>query len=140
MARTALSIFLASSPMRIRQAPDLTPSRMMVAASAALTGALSRKPAFASASMWRSSSADVPSASTPARISSACVSRGISSSTWASLISSGAGKPRARRLLATMSVPTCPGSTRAIRTCGTLARSSTMSASVKPFTANLAVL
>ena len=59
---------------------------------------------------------------------------------WASLICSGAGKPRARKLFTTMSVPTCPGMTRTARTCGALARRSTMSPSVKPRTANLAVL
>jgi hypothetical protein len=46
LARTAASIILASWPTRIRQAPDRTPSRMMVAASAALSGALSRKSFF----------------------------------------------------------------------------------------------
>ena len=39
-----------------------------------------------------------------------------------------------------MSVPTCPGSTTATVTWGALVRRSSMSASVKPFTANLAVL
>ena len=140
MARTAASIILASSPTRIRQAPDRTPSRMMVAASAALTGALSRKSAFARTSIWRRSSDDAPSATRPAPISAACATRGITSSTWASLICSGAGRPRARKLFATMSVPTCPGITTATRTSGALARRSSMSASVKPFTANLAVL
>ena len=43
-------------------------------------------------------------------------------------------------LFATMSVPTCPGITTATRTCGALLRRSSISASVKPFTANLAVL
>ena len=39
-----------------------------------------------------------------------------------------------------MSVPTWPGSTTATRTWGALERRSSMSASEKPFTANLAVL
>ena len=43
-------------------------------------------------------------------------------------------------LFATMSVPTCPGITTATRTCGALVRRSSISASVKPFTANLAVV
>ena len=46
--------------------------------------------------------------------------------------------PWARMLFATMSVPTCPGITTATRTWGALVRRSSMSASVKPFTANLA--
>ena len=39
-----------------------------------------------------------------------------------------------------MSVPTCPGITTATRTWGAWARRSSISASEKPFTANLAVL
>ena len=55
-------------------------------------------------------------------------------------MSSGSGMPWARRVLAMMSVPTDPGSTTATRTCGALARRSSMSASVNPRTANFAVL
>ena len=39
-----------------------------------------------------------------------------------------------------MSVPTCPGITTATRTWGALVRRSSISASEKPFTANLAAL
>ncbi len=44
------------------------------------------------------------------------------------------------RLFLTMLVPTCPGSTSATRTPGACDRRSSISASVNPRTANLAVL
>ena len=112
----------------------------MVAASAALTGALSRKSALARTSIWRRSSADASRASIPASTSPARVSAGTRSSSWVSLMRSGSGSPRARKLFATMSVPTCPGITTATWTWGAWTRRSSMSASEKPRTANLAVL
>ena len=48
--------------------------------------------------------------------------------------------PSTRLELKTIDVPTCPGITSTAFTCGALRRRSVTSASVKPFTANLAVL
>jgi len=104
---------------------------MMPAAWAAVTGALSRNPSLNCTSSWRMSSAEAPSGQEAG---------GISSSSWAWLMCPGSVKPRARSELTMMSVPTCPGMTTAARTWGAWVRRSSMSASVKPRTANLAVL
>ena len=106
---------------------------MTVAASAAVTGALSRKSAFTVIRIRRSSETGMPSG----RPRSA--SRGLKASSSSSVMCS-ASRPNARNELATMLVPTCPGITTATRTCGAFVRRSSMSASEKPFTANFAVL
>ena len=89
-SRTAASIILASSsPIRIRQAPDRTPSRMYGRRLTRADRRLVPEVGVACTSIWRRSSAHASCASAPARTRSARTPRGISSSSWESVRCSG---------------------------------------------------
>ena len=80
------------------------------------------------------SSSDAPDTSMPR-----AVMRSRVSATWSADRSFGS-RPCARLELNTIDVPMWPGITTDAFTCGALTRRSTTSASVNPFTANLAAL
>ena len=106
-----------------------------MAASAALSCALSFAALSSRAMVSRTSSGGAPGTT-----SLAVTRKSLASAVRSSLMSSGPGMPWARRVLARMSVPTDPGRTTATRTWGALVRRSSMSASLNPRTANFAVL
>jgi hypothetical protein len=92
----------SSSPTRIRQAPDRTPSKMMVAARAAVNP-WARNSSLIRGIARRRSSAVKSSASSPIPTSIARATSGTCPISSASLSCSRSGRPRARREFAAMS-------------------------------------
>ena len=118
---------------QVRQRSALTPSRMMVAASAAVVGASSRNRRVRSiARVWMSAS-DMAATSWPAAAASSRV-RAIS----AAANVSDSLPLWIFRELAEIEVPMWPGITTEHLICGACTARSVISASVKPFTANFA--
>src|SRR6516162_4322975 len=118
----------------MRQRSALTPSRMMVAACAALVSASSRKRRSSSATRLRNWSSDSCETSRPSRAnrSRACARPAVS-------IASDSRSPLwILRVLARIEVPIWPGITTEHLMCGALIRRSVISASVNPLTANFA--
>ena len=104
-SRTMVSRSAASSPTRMRHSPALTPSRMIVAACAAVSGASSRKASARCTIARRRSSSLAPLVSMPAR------SIRARTCDICSALSSFGSRPRMRPELMAMPVPICPGIT-----------------------------
>src|SRR6516225_9803583 len=116
----------------MRQRSALTPSRMMVAAWAALVSASSRKRRSSSATRLRNWSSDSCETSRPSK-----ANRSRACARPAASIASDSRSPLwILRVLARIEVPIWPGMTTEHLMCGALIRRSVISASVNPLTAN----
>src|SRR6516162_9278646 len=116
----------------MRQRSALTPSRMMVAACAALVRASSRKRRSSSATRFRNWSSDSCETSRPSK-----ANRSRACARPAASIASDSRSPLwILRVLARIEVPIWPGMTTEHLMCGALIRRSVISASVNPLTAN----